>query len=74
MSNLDYWQRLQSSEMYTLERRREHYLIIHTWKIVNGKTPNFKDAEYRVNVHINDRTEIKCGTPAMSSRGPCFEK
>ena len=33
MDNLDYWQRLSSLRLYSLQRRRERYIIIHSWKI-----------------------------------------
>ena len=36
----DYWQRLQSLNLMSLQRRRERYQIIHIWKILNGYAPN----------------------------------
>jgi len=36
----DYWQRLQEYHLYSLQRRRERYRIIYTWKILEGIVPN----------------------------------
>ncbi len=40
LSALNYWERLRKLNLLSLQRRRERYTIIHTWKILNGKTPN----------------------------------
>ena len=36
----DYWVRLSELRLYSLERRRERYIIIYLVKIVNGRVPN----------------------------------
>ena len=36
MSDLDYWDRLQSLRLYSQERRRERYQIIFLWKVGQG--------------------------------------
>ena len=36
----DYWQRLKQYNLYSLQRRRERYRIIYTWKILEGIVPN----------------------------------
>ena len=36
----DYWDRLKSLNLYSLERRRERYRIIYVWKILEGMVPN----------------------------------
>ena len=36
----DYWQRLHTGHLYSLERRRERYRIIYVWKILEGHVPN----------------------------------
>ena len=40
MSNLSYWERLTALNIQSLQRRRERYIIIHLWKIINGIVPN----------------------------------
>ena len=39
----DYWQRLKHYHLYSLQRRRERYRIIYTWKILEGIVPNLPD-------------------------------
>ena len=40
ISHLNYWQRLKILNMYSLERRRERYIIIYVWKMISGLVPN----------------------------------
>ena len=40
MSGLDYWEQLKHLNINSLERRRERYLIIYTWRILQGQVPN----------------------------------
>ena len=37
---LDYWERLKTLRLYSLERRRERYRIIYIWKILEKAVPN----------------------------------
>ena len=36
----DYWERLSKLKILSLQRRRERFMIFHTWKILNGRAPN----------------------------------
>ena len=36
----DYWLRLKTHNLYSLERRRERYRILYVWKILEGIVPN----------------------------------
>ena len=75
MRNLNYWQRLEMLKMYSLERRRERYLIIYTWKIINDHAPNFKDPKYKIKARVsNERHGIKCVIPKINSRAPSSAK
>ena len=40
MERLDYHQRLKELELYSLERRRERYLIILAWQMIEGIKEN----------------------------------
>ena len=40
VSELNYWDRLQNLKLYSLQRRRERFCIIHMWKIYHGLAPN----------------------------------
>ena len=51
-SEYDYWTRLRFLNLYSLQRRRERYLLFHMFKILNDITPNdlqiqFKHSERR---------------------------
>ena len=36
----NYWERLKLYKLYSLQRRRERYAIIYTWKVIHGLYPN----------------------------------
>lgn len=38
--DLDYWQRLEQLRLYSIERRFERYITLHTFKIINNYAPN----------------------------------
>ena len=37
---LKYWERLDKLKILSLQKRRERYMIIHVWKILNDHAPN----------------------------------
>ena len=41
MHNLSYAERLKSLGIYSLQRRRDRYMAIYMWKILERKVPNF---------------------------------
>ena len=43
VKDLDYWERLQSLKLYSLERRRERYMIIQAWKQIEGIAENIME-------------------------------
>ena len=40
-----YWSRLKAFKLYSLERRRERYMIIYTWKILENLVPNINRSD-----------------------------
>ena len=62
MDNLNYWQRLEALGLYSLERRRERYIIIYVWKIIRGLVPNV-EGRNRIQTHTNRRLGLKCKIP-----------
>ena len=48
--NSDYWDRLAHYKLYSLQRRRERYAIIYTWKVLHNIYPN-------PGLHLNHTTE-----------------
>ena len=50
VDHLNYWQRLSSLRLYSLQRRRERFMIIHIWKIYKQLAPN--DSAFEFYNHI----------------------
>ena len=42
--NLSYWDRLSKLCLYSLQRRRERYISIYVWKILEGLVPNISNS------------------------------
>ena len=40
VKHLDYWNRLRVLNLYSLERRRERYIILYIWKSMNNLSPS----------------------------------
>ena len=40
VQHLNYWERLHELKLYSLQRRRELYIIIYIWKITQHMVPN----------------------------------
>ena len=47
MKDLNYWDRLKSLGLMSLQRRRERLILMHIWKIKNGIYPNTIDLQFR---------------------------
>ena len=43
LKHLSYWDQLKQVNMYSLERRRERYTALYTWKILEGLAPNLSE-------------------------------
>ena len=65
MSSLDYWDQLKSLHMLSLQRRRERYIVIYAWKILEGRAPNF--GMETVN---NSRQGRYCRVPLVKTTAP----
>ena len=65
MRSLDYWEQLKFLKLYSLQRRRERYMCIYMWKILEGLAPSFG-----VDVVNNHRTGRYCKVPHVSSAAP----
>ena len=46
MKMLNYWERLKSLKLSSLQRRRDRYILICMWKILHSKMPN-PDVQFR---------------------------
>ena len=58
MSAKNYWERLSALNLQSLQCRRERYIIIHTWKIINGLVPNDIPLEFRESKRLGTRAIV----------------
>ena len=68
MANLSYWDQLSHLRLYSLERRRERYQIIYTWRIIEKQVPNIDSTP--VITQWNPRRGRECRVPPISSSAP----
>jgi hypothetical protein len=55
MEEYNYWDRLQPLGLYSLQRRRERYVILYIWKMISGMVPNFESETFRIETYHNER-------------------
>ena len=70
MKQFNYWERLRELKLYSLQRRRERYVIIYTWCIIENLVPNIGYVEDGIekggiSQYINDRQGRKCVIPLV---------
>ena len=65
MADLNYWEQLSALNLYSLQRRRERYVAIYIWKILENLTPNFG-----INVVSNARKGRYCQVPHVKTTAP----
>jgi hypothetical protein len=68
MQGLDYWERLQVLNLYSLERRRERYMIIYTWKIVEKLVPNLESDPITIKNQQDHRRGRWLEIPTLKTR------
>ena len=70
MADLTYWDQLAQLRLYSLERRRERYQIIYTWRIIERQVPNFESTP--ILTQWNQRRGRECKVPPIASSASCF--
>lgn len=69
MQQLSYWEQLQALSVYSLERRRERYLILYAWRIMEGQVPNICSPERGgISTKWHIRRGRYCVVPTVSNR------
>ena len=70
LQNLNYWEKLKTLKLYSLERRRERYQIIYTWNILENYVPNFNHSENKGGItgYRNQRLGRKCHLKEVNSK------
>jgi hypothetical protein len=51
MEELNYWERLRRLGLSSLQRRRERYVILYTWKMITGMVSNFESETFRIETY-----------------------
>ena len=69
IGQLPYWDQLKLLNLYSQERRRERYMIIYIWRILEGQVPNICD-KIKLKRHRNISTEESrlgrlCDVPSL---------
>lgn len=59
LKNVNYWNRLSALKIYSLQRRRERYIIIYIWKIISGRVPDL-EANSRIITRYHPRRGLLC--------------
>ena len=62
----NYWDRLASLRLYSLERRRERYRIIYVWKMLENMVPNLSCEQNKIKSHTSPRFGRLCVVPTFS--------
>ena len=54
----NYWERLNYLKIMSLQRRRERYVILHMWKILNGKVSNALGITFSENMRFQTVAKV----------------
>ena len=74
-TTVDYWQRLKTLHLYSLERRRERFMILYIYKIKIGLVPNIGlvfDYNIRTGTKVTPKLNRKAPTWVTSIRQHTF--
>ena len=61
LKSKNYWERLKILDIYSLERRRERFIIIYTWRIIQNLAPNLP--KNPISVYPDSRRGRLCRVP-----------
>lgn len=71
--NLSYWDQLKQLKMYSLERRRERYISIYVWRILENQVPNISRS-CGITAAWHGRRGRLCHVPKILSSAPARVK
>ena len=64
--NLNYWERLEKLKLFSVERRRERYIILYVHKILQNIVPNLQDSRFSIKIYRSVRGDLLCKIPSYS--------
>ena len=70
LENKHYWDRLEELKLFSLERRRERYIILYMNKILLGIVPNLHDDRFRIEETRSVRGDRFCKVPSINRTPP----
>ena len=70
MYHLSYWEQLSTLRLYSLQRRRERYTAIYTWKILERHVPNIASGEVSLTAKWHQRRGRECVVPKVNNLPP----
>jgi len=72
MYEVHYWDRLKQLRIFSLERRRERYIIIYVWKVLHGLFPDpgftiesYNETKKEIMLKIQDAPLDRAGQPSV---------
>ena len=68
MRGLSYWDQLKQLKLFSLERRRERYQVLYTWRILEKDVPNFDSTP--IVASVSGRRGRTCVPPPISASAP----
>ena len=72
LQDLNYWEQLRYLKLYSLQRRRERYMIIYVWRIVEGQVPNVGSRQKGIRSTNHIRRGRTCIVGTLNKRAPCY--
>ena len=66
LEHLHYWDRLSHLKLFSVERRRERYIVLYVYKIIQNIAPNFNDERFSIKTHLSVRGDRLCRIPTIS--------
>ena len=73
LRHLSYWEQLRHLRMYSQERRRERYLIIYVWRMLEAQVPNIPQADgnsHKIQAKWHPRRGRECTIPRVETSAP----
>ena len=71
IQHLNYWDQLCKLKLYSLERRREWYIVIYTWRIIEEQVPNICESDKGgIQAYQNMRRGRICRIPQVKRSAP----
>ena len=67
---LSYSERLKKLGLFSLQRRRERYIIIHLWKTLKGIFPKYLDIQFYDHIRLG----FRCRIPPMNKNASTLAK